>query len=327
MSRPTCFAWPILLATVMVSCVSANAAAPVKVILDTDMASDCDDAGAIAVLHALADTGEAEILAVVTNCKASTNASCAAVDTINTFYGRGDIPIGSDKDGHKTSWGGGSAFTPGLRDRFPHDALPDDQMPDAGDVYRDVLSSQEDGSVVICSVGALSNLEDLIQSPDGLKLVQQKVRQLVVMGGQFPESDRPETNIRLDPSAAVAVVNRWPTPILWQGFEVGAALICGDTLKSQPDSNPVKLAFALRPFGDGKAIDHGKPAHDQAAVLLAVRGTDPTFWQTSEAGRVVIDSDGHSRWKYDRRGDDHYVRIVGTPDRLTQQINELMTTR
>ena len=53
-------------------------AAPVKVIFDTDMANDCDDAGALAVLHALADLGEAEILAIVTNRKDPSNASAAA---------------------------------------------------------------------------------------------------------------------------------------------------------------------------------------------------------------------------------------------------------
>jgi hypothetical protein len=37
----------------------------VRIILDTDMSGDCDDAGALALLHALADQGECEILATV----------------------------------------------------------------------------------------------------------------------------------------------------------------------------------------------------------------------------------------------------------------------
>jgi len=36
--------------------------AQIKVIFDTDMDTDCDDAGALAILHALADNGEVEIL-------------------------------------------------------------------------------------------------------------------------------------------------------------------------------------------------------------------------------------------------------------------------
>jgi len=137
---------------------------PVGVILDTDMANDCDDAGALAVLHALADRGESEILAVVTNRKDPSNASAAAADAINTWYGRPDIPIGTDKDGAKPPkrWNDPSAYCGALRDEFPHDARPDDEMPDALDVYRETLRARPDGSVVICSVGALSNLEDRV---------------------------------------------------------------------------------------------------------------------------------------------------------------------
>jgi hypothetical protein len=38
---------------------------PVRIIFDTDIGSDCDDAGALAVLHKLADKGEAKILGVI----------------------------------------------------------------------------------------------------------------------------------------------------------------------------------------------------------------------------------------------------------------------
>ncbi|HEY9250213.1 MAG TPA: hypothetical protein VIO38_13820, partial [Rariglobus sp.] len=65
---------------------------PAQILLDTDMATDCDDAGALAVLHALADSGEAEVRAVVVNNKDA--ASAGAVAAINAFYGRGDIPLG-----------------------------------------------------------------------------------------------------------------------------------------------------------------------------------------------------------------------------------------
>ena len=44
-------------------------AEPVKVIFDTDMYTDFDDAGALACLHALADADECEILATVANTR------------------------------------------------------------------------------------------------------------------------------------------------------------------------------------------------------------------------------------------------------------------
>jgi hypothetical protein len=38
---------------------------PVRIIIDTDMSTDCDDVGALCMAHALADLNECEILAVV----------------------------------------------------------------------------------------------------------------------------------------------------------------------------------------------------------------------------------------------------------------------
>ena len=200
-------------------------------------------------------------------------------------------------------------------------------------VYRKTLAAQPDQSVVICSVGALSNLEDLLNSPadelsplTGSELIRRKVRLTVIMGGGFPRTAVPETNIKLDPAAAVTVVNEWPGPTLWQGYEVGAAIITGSGLKATSSKNPVRRAFELRPFREGMAIDAGKPSHDQAAVLLAVRGPQPELWAVVQGGRVVSDSDGHTEWLRDWKKQQQYVKIKRDPKHLTQIIEELMAT-
>ena len=54
-----------MLATTVVTLLSSLAAVPV--IPDTDMAFDVDDVGALCLLHALQDLGEADLLAVVHN--------------------------------------------------------------------------------------------------------------------------------------------------------------------------------------------------------------------------------------------------------------------
>ena len=59
---------------------------PAKVIFDTDMFTDYDDIGAIAVLHALADAGECEILATVSSTRG--NSSVAVCEVVNAWYGR-----------------------------------------------------------------------------------------------------------------------------------------------------------------------------------------------------------------------------------------------
>lgn len=65
---------------------------PVSLIFDTDMAPDYDDVGALAVLHALADSGEARILATVSSNRLETTVPC--IDVINTYFGREKIPLG-----------------------------------------------------------------------------------------------------------------------------------------------------------------------------------------------------------------------------------------
>jgi hypothetical protein len=302
--------------------VTACAAQPVKLVLDTDMSDDCDDAGALALLHSLADHGECELLAVVTNRRDLANASAAAVDVINTYYGRADLPLGTGRVS-PTALQRTSSFTPSLRDGFPHDAKADDEMPDALDIYRTVLAAQPDGSVTICSVGALSNLAELCRvAPD---LVRAKVVRLVVMGGQYPSAARPETNIATHPVAAERVAREWPTEIVWQGFEVGHPVITGSGLKGTPVGNPVRRSYEVRRHGGRPAIEGGQPSYDQAAAFYAVRGVDPELWREDRGGQVVVDGTGATRWEAGAGGRHVLVHRACAPDALARRIEALMT--
>ena len=78
--------------------------APVDVIFDTDMALDVDDVGALALLHALADRGEARLLAIgISETARHDNGVWAApmADVIDTYFGRPDIPIGVFRGPHQ----------------------------------------------------------------------------------------------------------------------------------------------------------------------------------------------------------------------------------
>src|SRR5262245_45871992 len=55
---------------------------PVQLIRDFDMESDCDDAGALAMAHVLADRGECDILAVLSCSRHPWTVPC--IDAINT---------------------------------------------------------------------------------------------------------------------------------------------------------------------------------------------------------------------------------------------------
>ena len=322
LSKPVSRTTLLLLAALLSASPGALAAAePVKIILDTDMSGDCDDAGALALLHALADRGECELLATIVNRKDKTNASAAAVDAINTYYGRSNLAIGTDKRG-PTDLQRGSPYAPALRDEFPNDIGPDDRAPDALEVYRRTLAAQPDRSVTICSVGALSNLAELWRRAP--ELVRAKVRRLVVMGGEFPTSSRPETNVRTHREASRFVAANWPGEIVWHGVEIGRALITGERLERTPATNPVRRAYELRRYRGRPSIEGGQPSYDQAAALFAVRGAEPEFWEVIQGGSVEVDAEGATAWRSDSAGRHAYVKIAGDPERLAAAIEDLM---
>jgi inosine-uridine nucleoside N-ribohydrolase len=131
----------------------------VPVILDTDMESDVDDVGALAMLHALADKGEVNMLGVMVCALNKWSVLCA--DRINTYFGRTDSPLGVlrgpgvDRE---------SKYAHVIPQEFPGKLQDNEDAPDAVRGYRKILASQPDSSVVMISIGYLTNLRDLLKS-------------------------------------------------------------------------------------------------------------------------------------------------------------------
>jgi hypothetical protein len=298
------------LACVALFCLPALSlnAAPVPVIFDTDMAEDVDDAGALAVLHALANNGEAEILATMISARNEWVGPC--LDAINTFYGRPEIPIGNVRGlqaGYPTGPDSGkstpSNYAEPVAKNFPHRLHRSSDAPDAAALYRKILAAQPDGSVVIVTVGFLTNLKNLLDSTKddsspltGEGLVRQKVRLWVCMGGKFPdgrfENGGGEYNVSYDTVAAVRAINDWPTPVVFSGFEIGARIKTGGRLSSTPESNPVRACYqhynGLKP----------RESWDHTAVLFGVRG-ERDYWTLSEPGFCLMHArvgSGYNEW-------------------------------
>ena len=234
-------------------------ASPAKVVFDTDMTFDVDDVGALAVLHALADLGEVELLAV--NYNEVHPSGVAAIDAINTWYRR-RVPIGAYK---------GELADPDRSRYLDHvAAFPRSgptTAPAALDVYRAALASQPDGSVTIISVGFLNNLADLLRAEEAL--VARKVRQLVAMGGLRNDGFNFVRHGLVDTSAFV--IERWPTPLVVSDF--GGSVRTGAALAGAPRENPVREAYFRWFDGSYK----GRSSWDQIAVLFGVRGAGQLF--------------------------------------------------
>jgi purine nucleosidase len=312
----------------LVICFSACTPAPVgdnsqaiRIILDTDMESDVDDVGALAMLHALADFGETEILGVMVCAINPWSILCA--DRVNTYFNRAGLPLGQlrgpgvDRE---------SLYARGIAEEFPGSLQSADDAPDAVDQYRRILAGQPDNSVVILSIGYLTNLRDLINSgPDshsdlnGRQLVERKVRLWVCMGGEFPSGR--EANIRWDTEASVEAIDKWPGEIIFSGWEIGL-MDTGADILDLPEDNPVRRAYQL--FG---RIPHKN--WDQVAVLYAVRGMDggpaSHYWELSGPGRIIIDpEDGSNTWEDDPDGSHRHLIQKGTDDEIAREMDALM---
>ena len=302
----------------------------VPLILDTDMSNDVDDVAALAMIHALANNGEASLQAVVTNSNSNHSRSASTVDAINTYYNRPDIPIGVTKVAglqQDESWYGSTLHT-----KFPHDTPSDDQVADAVDVLRETLAAAEDNSVTYVSVGYLVNMASLLNSEadehsslNGTDLVQQKVKETVIMGGQYPYQSTEWNFSRNRPEDTKFVVDNWPTRIVFSGSEVGWQMYSGTSLQNAPDSNPVKYTYEVSWGFDtpNNTLTDGYHTWDQTAVLWAVRG-DQDLWNRVDNGFNQINPDGSSQWET-WRDDPRQEYLVKTQDdsRYIDIVNDL----
>ncbi|TWU01358.1 nucleoside hydrolase [Neorhodopirellula pilleata] len=300
------------------------AAEPVKLIFDTDMGNDCDDVLALGMIHALQSRGECELLAVTITKDHSLAAPF--VDVVNTFYGRGDIPIGVCDSGvtdHEGRFNVLAAQKDEGEYRYAHDLITGDDTPGAVDVLRQTLADQEDGSVVIAQVGFSTNLANLLRSVadqhsdlNGIELVRKKVRLLSIMAGAFTKIpnnegqlyDHKEYNIIKDIPSAQYLVNHWPQPIVWSGFEIGRSLPYPSESIEQDyryvDHHPLAEAYVLY-----NPPPHNRPTWDLTSVLHAVR-PDRGYFDVSLPGNVIVAADGLTTFQADEAGKSRYLQLT-----------------
>jgi len=299
---------------------------PVAVIFDTDMGPDYDDVGAMALLHAMADSGEVKILATLSSNLYDKSVPC--IEIINRYFGRPDIPLGGPRTGvnftDSVRFGVENYWPEVLPARYPHTINRTGDAPDAVSVYRQALSSQPDASVRIISTGFFTNLAALLQSKpdqysdlDGTALVKKKVERLISMAGGFPQGR--EFNVCSDSAASVIVFAQWPTPITLSGFEIGNVILTGKRLVASGIANsPVKDVFTM-----GLKVDvDGRSSWDETAVLVGVRGCRDYF--DTVKGRMIVALSGENTWEDDPNGTMEHLVWKMPKEEVTRIIEDMM---
>nr|WP_232540895.1 nucleoside hydrolase [Spirosoma endbachense] len=296
----------------------------VPVIFDTDMGPDYDDVGAITILHALADSGQARILATIASTKYPKVSQVLSV--LNTYFHRPNIPIGVPK-GEAVTDKDTQHWSDTLVAHYPHAIRSNNEVPDAVALYRQILAKQPDRSVTIITVGFLTNLANLLNSkPDqysklsGKELVSKKVKKVVSMAGKFPSGR--EYNVFRDTPASKIVFENWPTSMLLSGFEIGQQIHSGLPLtqNSRIRNSPIKDVFAIS-LPKAKEDKGGRMSWDQTAVLVGIKGYAPYY--TVKSGRLTLNTDGSNGW--DDAGKGHQHLVVKMPVLAVEKvINDLM---
>jgi purine nucleosidase len=332
MMKSICIPAALLYAFIVLAVAPADEPSRIPLIFDTDIGNDCDDVLALGMIHALQNRQECELLAVTVT--KDHDLAAPFVDTVNTFYGRGDIPIGVCRSGVTPEQGKFNVLA-NDRSKYPHDLLSGKVAPDAVDLLRQVLASAKDSSVVIVQVGFSTNLAKLLTSKadtrsnlSGVELVRKKVRLLSLMAGAFkkiPDKggtlvDHREYNVVEDIASAKRIATEWPSEMVWSGFEIGLAL-------PYPHRSIVKdFAYASHhPLAEAYILyqppPHDRPTWDLTSVLYAVRpGHD--YFGVSPNGDVKVDDDGLTTFSENPKGKDRFL-ILREQDR--GRITEALT--
>lgn len=338
--------WIIIPAILVYACQSREQDAPaslsdqqpVKIIFDTDMGSDCDDVGALALLHHYTRTGRAEII----GCMYSSGKvpyGAAVIEAIHIYYGRPDIPIGAyhgDDLGDPIDKMTAEKLA---RDTaaYGHQIIHNRDAPEMTRLCRQLLAEQPDQSVTYLTVGHTKGLYDLLVSgPDdhsplsGAELVQKKVARWVALGALGADNEeqqyRKDWNFFFNGTAPYTqyLVENFPSPIYY--IDAGHDVLTGKSLARTPPGNIVRTAYRDWLWQvQKKTIPDQRPSWDLAATYFAVEGTGQ-FLEEAESGRLEFNAELGCRWLRESGSDRQtYIRQkTGISEAFSDYLNQLM---
>lgn len=289
-----------------------------KIIFETDMGNDVDDALALDMLYKYLDAGEIDLLGIMLNKEGES--PVIFTDIMNNWYGYPAIPIGvvregADSEHDAVNYARCVALLENDKGEpmFDHSHIEYPELPEAHDLYRELLAGQPDSSVVIVSVGFSTNLARLLDTPPdefspltGKELVAKKVKYLSNMAGCFNVPEQHEYNIIKDISAAQKVYEEWPTAIITSPFEVGIQVNYPAT-SIEEDFNWAPEHPLVEAYKCYLEMPYDRPTWDLTSVLYAVEGA--SYFDISSRGYISVTDEGYTSFKNDRNGNHQYLMI------------------
>jgi len=303
-----------------------------KIIIDTDMGADCDDAGALAVAFELEREGKIEILGIIASSK--DKYSIGAIDAIATYYGRGtDSLYGANHTidigcGDGLRYDGKNGYSDDLANdtnRYGHNIVTKAEVVSMRDKYYSILSSQPDHSVTIVVIGHTGGLYSILRNPNDRVMFREKVKKVCFMtytGSTWivdynfgSHNAFPYTKFVLDTLNSLDVN-------CYFGCHGSHLVYTGSKLRSKYTiDNPVKRAYDII-LGNVPE----RPSWDQLVVLFAAFG-DNEWFKIESFGKLEYNSSGQTRWNLTTNKSNHYRFGLEMPANIMSDIVEDYMTK
>ena len=290
-----------------------------KIILDTDIGCDCDDAGALALLLGAQKLGDAQILAVTLSTRNPYAAAC--VNAITEYRGY-KIPVG--QTGVAVPFEDvpyfEKCYAKHVSELYGKGDSKNEEPQDAVKLLRKTLCAlADDEKATIVSIGPLTNLAELIKSGaddisplDGKTLIERKVAVIGLMGGHFRELGDPEVwfgtelmeaecNIKTDPQSAKYFFENCPVNAVVVPFCAGRDVLTGNVLIQNDRKDPAAECYFVHSQGN-------RCSWDPITAFVSVYGFDYPFGLT-ERGTICSDERGVTHFEICENGKFRVVTV------------------
>lgn len=282
---------------------------PQAVIFETDMGNDIDDAMALDLLFKNMDQGNINLLGV--SVHKNNPYSAEYIDIMRNWYGYKKMPIGVNtacvtdvncvdyctKVCKLTDEKGAPLFKRSKKPKYE----------EAVNMYRRILSKQDDNSVVIITVGFSTTMAQLLQSrPDkyssltGEELVAKKVKYFSIMAGEFVRENYCEYNVWNDLEASKYFFEKSPVPMVIVPWTLGEQIqYPGSSIAddfSWAGANPMVEGYKAY-----SRMPYDRPTWDVISAFYACHPGHKAF-TLSGRGEVRVVGKGVTEWRDDVNG-------------------------
>lgn len=310
-----------------------------KVILDTDMGSDCDDVGALALLNEYKNQGKVEIIGVIYSSGVIPYGA-GIIDAVNRYYGNDKIPIGANYEsivGDPVDKMQAEKLSKDTA-AFNNKIIKNTDAIEQTKLIRSILVNQPDNSIVYITIGHTKGLYDLLVSePDtisqlsGMELTNKKIKKWVALGALKASNQEryyvKDWNFFFNGTAKYTkfVVKHFPKPIYF--IDAGSDIMTGKSLINTPNGNIVRTAYRDWLWNvEKKTLKDQRPSWDLMTVYFAVENPRKYF-EIIENGYLEFDIEKGCRWnKTDSLTNQYFViQNEGYQDEISNYLNKMIS--